>query len=370
MNINLLRLNHPKKKQQRIRKVFTAEEDEKLTEIMNRKNFVSWETVSKEIPGRNARQCRDRWLNYLAPSIRHDPWTHEEDIILVDKINQYGTKWSLITKFFEGRSDNRIKNRWYSYIQNHVQRDSKGKLTLLLGDNSNSTDNESNNPQEANTEHQILPPINLGKPFTKPFYFPPQHSSNPSFPENTVISLPVEDREALNPPSPHMFNIYPNSYQIYPHFPSPHGVSHIPLQNQYSINQHNNSIFPVPNYNNYNFHQNPEIVGNSMKPIKKSKLVQNRKKINAQQKQNIKTQKHDIHEKSLIAKERKEAISQTQNSMNSNTEDLDFWDKHLLDFEEKQFSLFSENESHTTNSDSNKKDNIFAQWPADPVSHP
>lgn len=117
--------------QRRARKVFTSDEDAKLIEIMRLQQFTSWEKVAKDLPDRTARQCRDRWLNYLSPNIRKDPWLWAEDKLLVEKINEMGTHWSNIAKYFVGRSDNHLKNRWYSYLRNRVVFDPSGRYVLV-----------------------------------------------------------------------------------------------------------------------------------------------------------------------------------------------------------------------------------------------
>jgi hypothetical protein len=71
-------------------------------------------------------QCRERWSNYLSPNIRSDPWTEAEDRLVVEKMNEDHFSWSLIAPFFNGRSDNDIKNRWYSHLKYEtIQQDEK-----------------------------------------------------------------------------------------------------------------------------------------------------------------------------------------------------------------------------------------------------
>lgn len=99
------------------RRVFSTEEDELLAELVTSKVCSNWFEVAQRLPGRTARQCRDRWSNYLCPTNSFAPWTPEEDQLIVDKVNEIGTKWSTIAKYINGRSDNHIKNRWYSGLK-------------------------------------------------------------------------------------------------------------------------------------------------------------------------------------------------------------------------------------------------------------
>jgi len=104
-------------KHRRVRKVFTYDEDQRLIEIMETQVFSTWNSVSLQLPGRSPRQCRDRWINYLSPSNRKVPWTEEEDLLLLEKYNELGPKWSRIAQLFDGRCDNSIKNRWNTHIK-------------------------------------------------------------------------------------------------------------------------------------------------------------------------------------------------------------------------------------------------------------
>jgi hypothetical protein len=51
---------------------FSPSEDALLSDVMRAELFMSWKEVSERIPGISPRQCRDRWLNYLAPCIKKE----------------------------------------------------------------------------------------------------------------------------------------------------------------------------------------------------------------------------------------------------------------------------------------------------------
>lgn len=118
-----------KRKHAKHRRPFDTIEDAAIMRAMMSGPFEPWDAIARRLPGRTARQCRERWANYLCPAIRSDPWTHEEDRLLVEKINEVSFSWSAIAHSFNGRSDNDIKNRWYSHLRYETVHDGT-KYTL------------------------------------------------------------------------------------------------------------------------------------------------------------------------------------------------------------------------------------------------
>lgn len=88
-----------------------------MVRVVQALDRIDWDFVAAQLPGRSSRQCRERWVNYLSPYIRHDPWNEKEDRELVEKVNEVGHSWSTIGKCFNGRSENDVKNRWYSHLK-------------------------------------------------------------------------------------------------------------------------------------------------------------------------------------------------------------------------------------------------------------
>ena len=94
------------------RHIFSPEEDEKLKKLVALKGCLKWEEIAKEMDGLNARQCRDRYTNFLDPKIISKPWTKEEEQRLLHLVKVMGNCWVQISKRFKGRTDTQIKNRW------------------------------------------------------------------------------------------------------------------------------------------------------------------------------------------------------------------------------------------------------------------
>jgi hypothetical protein len=52
---------------------FKPDEDRILMDLVMRYGCDSWSWIASRLPGRNARQCRDRWNHYLLPLAPRDP---------------------------------------------------------------------------------------------------------------------------------------------------------------------------------------------------------------------------------------------------------------------------------------------------------
>jgi hypothetical protein len=91
---------------------FTAEEDKKLVSIVFSFGVKDWNLISSLMTNRNSRQCKERWELFLSPNFSRDPWTKEEDEILLLKQKQIGNRWTLISRSFSRRSSVAVRNRW------------------------------------------------------------------------------------------------------------------------------------------------------------------------------------------------------------------------------------------------------------------
>lgn len=103
---------------------FTPEMDDSLRQAVEEVGTGNWgrtTSVYKRILGlrdtdpshNEIRRCRERWKHYLSVPQIKQPWTEEEDNLLVIKAQELGQKWTKLSTFFKGRSDIDVKNRFF-----------------------------------------------------------------------------------------------------------------------------------------------------------------------------------------------------------------------------------------------------------------
>jgi hypothetical protein len=116
------------KKIQTSKTYFTADDDIKLLSIINENGKDDWNLVSRIMENKSKRQCKDRWRNYLDPSLNKATFTDDENDLIRKKVAELGFRWKCISKFFHNRTDAMIRNQYKSL--SHMQRDDVEMLNM------------------------------------------------------------------------------------------------------------------------------------------------------------------------------------------------------------------------------------------------
>lgn len=71
----------------------------------------NWQAVARLVPGRSVRQCRERYLLTLRPTVNTEPFTKEEDKELMELYSQFGKRWEAIARRLVKRHWTQVRNR-------------------------------------------------------------------------------------------------------------------------------------------------------------------------------------------------------------------------------------------------------------------
>jgi hypothetical protein len=120
-----------------------------LLEIVAANNHhLRWPQIANAIPGRTGKQCRERYMNHLKPSLKLASWSPLEDAMIFHVFLTQGSRWAMMSKLIVGRTDNSIKNRYH-----HLKRRFEKRVQSM-----SSSDRIDSLARELKTRHDVTPP--------------------------------------------------------------------------------------------------------------------------------------------------------------------------------------------------------------------
>ncbi|XP_004536996.1 uncharacterized protein LOC101457522 isoform X2 [Ceratitis capitata] len=96
-------------------------DDKKLLELILKKTIngvIDWNAVASYFPHKPKKSLHQRYIYYLDPKISHEPFTAEEDLILLAAVEEYGEKFALFPRtLFPNRSITQLRMRYKNTLQ-------------------------------------------------------------------------------------------------------------------------------------------------------------------------------------------------------------------------------------------------------------
>ena len=102
-------------------RTWSEEEDKMLINSVKKHDYKNWKNIAKEVPGRTATQCSQRWRR-IQPYKSRQPWTKDEDKLILSLIDKHGHNWSLIANVIEGRTGKQVRERYLNKLDRNINR--------------------------------------------------------------------------------------------------------------------------------------------------------------------------------------------------------------------------------------------------------
>ncbi|KAJ8468221.1 hypothetical protein ONZ45_g17325 [Pleurotus djamor] len=111
----------------RERRSWTEDEDDLLRNAVKQEDPdgnppSKWHQISKHVPNRTNKDCRKRWFAKMASVVAKGGWSADEDERLIEAVQKYGTKWSLVAGIVQTRNNDQCAKRWSDTLNPDIDR--------------------------------------------------------------------------------------------------------------------------------------------------------------------------------------------------------------------------------------------------------
>ena len=96
---------------------WTQKENKILVEYVKNFGAKKWNQCAEFIKNRTGKQCREHWKNCLNPEIKKGDWGYDEDLFIMIFYQKCHGSWKEMIHLFEDRTENSIKNRFFSQLR-------------------------------------------------------------------------------------------------------------------------------------------------------------------------------------------------------------------------------------------------------------
>eukprot|EP00826_Nyctotherus_ovalis_P063010 TRINITY_DN9202_c0_g1_i4.p1 TRINITY_DN9202_c0_g1~~TRINITY_DN9202_c0_g1_i4.p1 ORF type:complete len:313 (-),score=86.46 TRINITY_DN9202_c0_g1_i4:205-1143(-) len=132
------RLSIQGKRGNALRCTWSRQEDKALKTAVKLYKTKGWNCIAtyvnsclpKDLPQKNANQCRERWSNQLNPEVCLGSLNKDEIALVFELHEELGNRWSAIAAKLPGRTDNIVKN-WFLCKLRKLSRCIKKESVLL-----------------------------------------------------------------------------------------------------------------------------------------------------------------------------------------------------------------------------------------------
>ncbi|RYP08193.1 hypothetical protein DL764_002053 [Monosporascus ibericus] len=83
---------------------------------------VNWKEIANRLPGRSNKDCRKRYLNEMAGTLKKGPWSKEEDALLINLVEMHSPSWVAISQAMGTRNADQCAKRWQHSLNPELDR--------------------------------------------------------------------------------------------------------------------------------------------------------------------------------------------------------------------------------------------------------